>query len=59
MGNGFLGTTMGCEASNMYRGGSTYTYVDGHAKFLRGNAERYLETDSAGCVYKRYFTVDK
>jgi len=54
-----FGTTMGCEAAESHQGGGNFTFVDGHAKRIARNAERYLDTDSGGCVYKRYFAVDK
>jgi len=53
------GVTCGCESANMYHGGGNLAFLDTHAKFVRGNSERYLDKDSGGCVYKRYYTVDK
>ena len=58
VGGGF-GTTMGCEATLMHQGGGNHIFVDGHAKRISRNSERYLDTDQAGCVYKRYYTIDK
>jgi len=54
-----FGTTMGCESANAHQGGGNHIFVDGHAKRITRNSERYLDTDASGCVYKRYFNVDK
>jgi prepilin-type N-terminal cleavage/methylation domain-containing protein len=56
--NGF-GTSMGCESRYMYKGGGNAIFVDSHAKFVKGNNERYLQQDSAGCYFKTYHTIDK
>lgn len=57
--NGF-GTTMGCESAESHTGGGTHIFVDGHAKWIARNSERYLITDPVdGCVYKRYYTVNR
>lgn len=57
--NGAFGTTMGCESAESHHGGGTHIFLDGHAKWIARNSERYLDTDSSGCVYKRYYAVDK
>jgi len=54
-----FGTTMGCEATDAHQGGGTHIFVDGHAKRINRNSERYLEQDPAGCWYKKYYSVDK
>jgi len=54
-----VGTTMGCEASNSHQGGGNFTFLDGHSKWIARNAERYEVTDPQGCIYKKYFTLDK
>ncbi len=56
---GGLGTTMGCEAAESHSGGGTHIFLDGHAKWLARNSQRYFDTDSSGCVYMRYYAVDK
>ena len=57
--SGGFGTTMGCESAESHAGGGNHIFTDGHAKWLARNSERYLDTDSTGCVYKRYYSVDK
>lgn len=57
--SGGFGTTMGCESANSHTGGGTHIFLDGHAKWLARNSERYLDTDASGCVYKRFYTIDK
>lgn len=58
--SGGFGTTMGCESAESHSGGGTHIFVDGHAKWIARNSERYLIKDPAdGCVYKRYYTVDR
>jgi hypothetical protein len=49
----------GCEAENAHNGGGNHIFVDGHAKWIRGNSERYLDQDAQGCWYKRYYTIDR
>jgi len=57
---GFFGTSMGCEAANMHQGGGTHIFLDGHAKWIARNSERYLNVDPRdNCVYKRYYAVDR
>jgi prepilin-type N-terminal cleavage/methylation domain-containing protein len=54
-----VGTTCGCEAANTHQGGGTHIFVDGHAKWIARNSERYLERDAGGCWYKKFYAVDK
>lgn len=59
-GGGF-GITCGCEAAESHNGGGTHIFVDGHAKWIARNSERYLTTgvrNGAPCVYKRFYAVD-
>jgi len=60
-GHGFpaFGTTMGCESADSHQGGGTHIFVDGHAKWIARNSERYLLQGADGCWYKRYYTVDR
>lgn len=51
--------SFGCEGANFYKGGGNLAFMDAHAKFVRGNSERYLDTDASGCVYKHYYTFDR
>jgi prepilin-type N-terminal cleavage/methylation domain-containing protein/prepilin-type processing-associated H-X9-DG protein len=57
--SGGIGTTMGCEAAQAHTGGGNFTFLDGHAKWIARNAERYENQDQQGCYYKKYFTIDK
>ncbi len=56
-----IGTAFGCEARYEHKGrtGGNFTFLDGHSKFIIGNAERYLDKDNTGLYYKRYFTASK
>jgi len=51
--------TMGCEGAEIHEGGGNFGFIDGHSKWIARNAERYLDVDSTGCVYKRFMSVDK
>jgi prepilin-type N-terminal cleavage/methylation domain-containing protein len=57
--SGGFGTTMGCESAESHAGGGNHIFVDGHAKWIARNSERYLLTGTDGCVYKRYYTIDR
>jgi prepilin-type N-terminal cleavage/methylation domain-containing protein len=52
-------TLMGCEAATAHEGGGTHVFVDGHARWIAGNSERYLERDPSGCWYKKYYAIDR
>jgi prepilin-type N-terminal cleavage/methylation domain-containing protein len=52
-----LGTSMGCEAAFMYKGGGNAIFVDSHAKFIKGNNERYVMQNSAGLWVRKYHYV--
>jgi prepilin-type N-terminal cleavage/methylation domain-containing protein len=58
--SGGFGTTMGCESAESHSGGGTHIFVDGHAKWIARNSERYLIKDPVdNCVYKRYYTANR
>jgi prepilin-type N-terminal cleavage/methylation domain-containing protein len=48
-----------CAAANSHLGGGTHIFVDGHAKWIRGDSERYLDQGADGCWYMRYWTSDR
>lgn len=48
----------GCQGAQMHRDGTNYIFLDGHAKWLKGNAESYLQQDASGRYFRRYFTFD-
>ena len=56
-----IGTAFGCEARYSHKGrtGGNFTFMDGHSKFILGNAERYWDKDAAGNYYERYFSANK
>jgi prepilin-type N-terminal cleavage/methylation domain-containing protein len=55
-GPGF-GTSMGCESAFMYKGGGNAIFVDSHAKFIKGNNERYLMQNAAGLWVRKFHYV--
>jgi prepilin-type processing-associated H-X9-DG protein len=48
----------GCEAAAMHQEGGNLIFLDGHAKWTKGNAEKFLNQDSTGRYFMRYFTYD-
>jgi prepilin-type N-terminal cleavage/methylation domain-containing protein len=54
---GGFGTTMGCESAFMYKGGGNAIFTDSHAKFIKGNNERYVMQNSAGLWVRKYHYV--
>ncbi len=48
----------GCQGASMHRDGTNYIFLDGHSKWLKGNAESYLKRDASGRYFRRYFTYD-
>ena len=57
--SGGVGTTMGCEAANSHQGGGNHIFLDGHAKWIARNSQRYLDRDANGCWYMRFYAIDK
>ena len=52
-------TLFGCEGRFRHKdSGVNLTFLDGHARYLAGNPERYLDQDEAGCWYERFFAAD-
>lgn len=50
----------GCEGQYRHKGGgANLAFLDGHAKFLVKDPERYQSQDDAGCFYETYFTADR
>jgi len=47
--------TAGCEAADMHQGGGTHIFLDGHAKWIARNSQRYLVQGTDGKYYQRYW----
>lgn len=52
-----FGTSMGCEAAFMYKGGGNAIFVDSHAKFIKGSNERYVMQTAGGVWVRKYHYV--
>ena len=51
---------VGCEGAGRHKGdGENVTFLDGHAKYVHGNAEAVLAADTNGCLYEKYFAYDQ
>jgi prepilin-type N-terminal cleavage/methylation domain-containing protein/prepilin-type processing-associated H-X9-DG protein len=53
-----VSTAFGCEAANSHFGGGNFAFLDGHAKFIKGNIERYRKQNAAGLWYVQYLAYD-
>jgi prepilin-type N-terminal cleavage/methylation domain-containing protein len=49
----------GCEAAKAHQGGGNHVFLDGHARFVKGNSQRYLMQDQNGCWFMRFYAWDK
>lgn len=50
----------GCESQYRHKSdGGSFTFLDGHSKYLHGNPEKYHSRDASGCVFETYFTLDR
>jgi prepilin-type N-terminal cleavage/methylation domain-containing protein/prepilin-type processing-associated H-X9-DG protein len=50
----------GCEGMFTHHGGSNFIFLDGHAKWIKGNIEAapYIKQDKNGRYYQQYLTYD-
>lgn len=58
-GPAYVVISIGCGSQEIHENGSNFGFADGHAAFIKGNAERYLSTtieDGQTVYYERYFT---
>jgi prepilin-type N-terminal cleavage/methylation domain-containing protein/prepilin-type processing-associated H-X9-DG protein len=46
----------GCEGAAIHQGGGNVIFLDGHAKWLKGNPEAVLAQNASGQYYRKYFT---
>lgn len=62
MGSRRILSSFGCTGALMHHEGSNYVFLDGHAKFLKGNAEQVVvtkQTPSGPFYYSKYFAYDQ
>ena len=59
VGGGFFVIALGCEGGKIHQDGQNFIFLDGHAKRINKNAERYLVQRADGKWYKRYFTFSE
>jgi len=49
-----IGIAFGCENQYMHQNGGNYTFLDGHAKHIIGNIQRYESVTTSGKHYATY-----
>lgn len=49
----------GCRGMEMHQEGANLIFMDGHAKWMKGDTEKVLAQDSAGQYFKKYYTYDR
>jgi prepilin-type N-terminal cleavage/methylation domain-containing protein/prepilin-type processing-associated H-X9-DG protein len=59
VGGGFFVISLGCEGQEMHHEGANLVFLDGHAKRISRNPERYLSQRPDGMWYMTYFTFSE
>jgi prepilin-type N-terminal cleavage/methylation domain-containing protein/prepilin-type processing-associated H-X9-DG protein len=59
VGGGFFAVAVGCEGQEMHQQGGNFVFLDGHAKRISRNPERYLSQRADGKYYKTFFTFSE
>jgi len=54
-----MNAQFGCESAFSHQEGANYCFLDGHAKYLKGNIERHVRQDSTGRWIMTYLTFDR
>jgi prepilin-type processing-associated H-X9-DG protein len=54
-----IALAFGCVGAAMHQGGGNIVFTDGHAKWVKGDSERYLARDEHGHYYRKYWTYSK
>jgi len=55
---GSVRTVFGSEARRMHTDGGNFVFLDGHAKWIKGDPEAVVARDTTGRYYQRYFAYD-
>jgi prepilin-type N-terminal cleavage/methylation domain-containing protein/prepilin-type processing-associated H-X9-DG protein len=54
VGGGYIVIVFGCEAAESHQQGGNFTFLDGHAKRIARNSQRYLAQRTDGKYFMRY-----
>jgi prepilin-type N-terminal cleavage/methylation domain-containing protein/prepilin-type processing-associated H-X9-DG protein len=59
MNGAFVVSAYGCVGAEAHQGGTNCVFLDGHAKWIKGDPEAHLAQNSAGLWYRKYFAYDQ